>query len=190
MPSILLTGPATEPVTLAQAKQHLRVQHTDDDDIITALIAGSRIHVEARTRRALITQSWRLTRDAWPEGGRLAVLPVPLVSLNAARIYRADGSTLALDLAAFAVDKAAAPARLAFTRGALAAPERPVGGIEIDITCGYGDAQHVPEPLRQAILHLVAHWYENRGLVAAGAEVAVLPHSVSALIAPYQVLAL
>ena len=70
-------------------------------------------------------------------------------------------------------------------------PERAIAGIEIDVTCGYGnEPDDVPEPLRQAILHLVAHWYENRGLVAAGAEVAVLPHSVSALIAPYQVLAL
>ena len=36
-------------------------------------------------------------------------------------------------------------------------------------TVGYGDAAgDVPEPLRQAIRLLVAHWYENRGLVALG----------------------
>ena len=62
----------------ARRKQYLRVEHDDDDDIIAALIAGSRIHVETQTRRALITQTWRLTRDAWPESGWLAVLPVPL----------------------------------------------------------------------------------------------------------------
>ena len=38
MPSILLAGPAVEPVTLAEAKQFLRVEHDDDDDIIAALI--------------------------------------------------------------------------------------------------------------------------------------------------------
>jgi len=48
----------------------------------------------------------------------------------------------------------------------------------------------VPEPLRQAIRLLVAHWYENRGLVAIGREIAVLPETVAALIAPYRVLAL
>jgi hypothetical protein len=122
MPSILLTGPAAEPITLAEAKQFLRVEHDDDDDVIAALIAGSRIHVETQTRRALITQSWRLTRDAWPDCGWLAVLPVPLRTLDAARVYRLDGSTLALDVAGFAVDKIAAPARLAFTRGALPRP--------------------------------------------------------------------
>src|SRR6185295_19907165 len=74
MPSILLTGPAVEPVTLAEAKLFLRVEHDDDDDLIAALVAGSRIHVEAQTRRALITQTWRLTRDAWPRSGRFFVL--------------------------------------------------------------------------------------------------------------------
>jgi uncharacterized phiE125 gp8 family phage protein len=189
MPSILLAGPAAEPVTLADAKQFMRVAHDDDDDVVSALIAGARIHVEAQTRRALITQSWRLVRDAWPESGRLAVLPVPLVTLDAVRIFRANGSTLAIDVGAFAVDAAAAPAMLAFTRGAVAAPERPAGGVEIDVTCGYGDTpEDVPEPLRQAIRMLVTHWYENRGIV--GGEVAVMPATVSALIGPYRVLAL
>ncbi len=191
MPSILLSGPAVEPITLAEAKQFIRVEHDDDDDIIAALIAGSRIHVETQTRRALITQSWRLTRDVWPELGCVPVLPVPLRTLDVARVYRSDGSTLAIDVAAFTVDKAAAPARLAFMRGALPAPERAVGGIEIDVTCGYGnEPDDVPEPLRQAIRLLVAHWYENRGIVAAGGDVAVLPQTVAALLAPYRVLAL
>ena len=57
MSTILLVGPAVEPVTLAEAKSYLRVQHDDDDDVIAALIAGARVHVEAQTRRALITQS-------------------------------------------------------------------------------------------------------------------------------------
>src|SRR5256885_12694283 len=129
MASILLAGPAVEPITLAQAKQFVRVEHDDDDDVITALIAGARIHVETQTRRALITQSWRLTRDVWPATGCVPVLPVPLKTLDAARVYKSDGSTLATDLAAFTVDKAAAPARLAFMRGALPAPGRPVAGL-------------------------------------------------------------
>lgn len=191
MPSILLSGPAVEPVTLAEAKLFLRVEHDDDDDLIAALVAGSRIHVESQTRRALITQSWRLTRDAWPQSGRLFVLPVPLVSLVAARVYTSATATQALDLSVFTVDKASAPARLAFAAGALPSPGRAVAGIEIDITAGYGAAPaNVPGPLRQAIRLLTAHWYENRGLAAVRQSVAVLPASVDALIAPYRVLSL
>jgi uncharacterized phiE125 gp8 family phage protein len=191
MPSILLTGPAAEPVTLAEAKLFLRVEHDDDDDLIEALIAGSRIHVEAQTHRALITQSWRLVRDAWPDNGRLGVLPVPLLSLVAARTYDAAGSAHTIDTAAFTLDKASAPALLAFMPGALPAPGRAAAGIEVDITAGYGaSAASVPEPLRQAIRLLTAHWYDNRGLVTAGSEAAMLPASVAALIAPYRVFSL
>jgi uncharacterized phiE125 gp8 family phage protein len=191
MSSILLSGPAVEPVTLDEAKAYLRVEHDDDDDVIAALIAGARVHVEAQTRRALITQSWRLIRDSWPGDGRILVLPAPLQALAAARVYRLDGSTQALDTEAFAVDAAAAPAVLAFAAGALPAPGRIVAGIELDVEVGYGDAPaDVPEDLRQAIRALVAHWYENRGLIATGGSVAVLPQSVAALLGTYRVLSL
>jgi uncharacterized phiE125 gp8 family phage protein len=189
MSSILLTGPAVEPVSLDEAKAFLRVEHDDDDDVIAALIAGARVHVEAQTRRALIVQSWRLVRDSWPAGGRVPILPAPLRELTAARVYRLDGTTQAIDVSAVAVDASAAPAVAWFE--APPAPGRVVGGIELDIEVGYGEAANdVPADLRQAIRLLVAHWYENRGLIALGQAVAVLPASAAALITPYRVLSL
>ena len=188
MSSILLTAPAVEPLSLAEAKAFLRVETAADDDVITVLIAGSRIHVEAQTRRALITQSWRLSFDIWPDNGRLAVLPAPVQALAAARVYDFDNAAQALDTGAFVLDKGASA--LIFAPWALPAPGRLSAGIELDVTVGYGDAAiDVPEPLRQAIRLLVAHWYENRGLTAAGAT-SVLPSTVAALIAPYRMLAL
>jgi uncharacterized phiE125 gp8 family phage protein len=68
-------------------------------------------------------------------------------------------------------------------------PGRSTAGIELDVTAGYGDtAVDIPEPLRQAIRLLLAHWYENRAIVAEGST--ALPASVEALIAPYRVLSL
>lgn len=191
MASILLTPPAVEPVALAAAKAYLRVDHDTDDDIISGLISAARLQVEAQTRRALITQTWQLRRDSWPADGRLMVLPAPLREIVAARVYDADGSPHAIDLQAFTSDGASAPAVIGFVPWSLPVPSREVAGIEIDVEAGYGDEPaDVPMPLRRAIELLVAHWYENRGLIAVGQSVAVLPATVAAMIAPYRVLSL
>ena len=189
MSAILLTAPAIEPLTLDEAKAYLRVETSDDDDVIGALIAGARIHVEAQTRRALITQSWRISADCWPENGRLTVLPAPLQTLTAVRIYDFEGMPHDVDTQAFVLDKGASV--LAFAPWAVPAPGRVAAGIELDVVVGYGAAAaDVLEPLRQAIRLLVAHWYENRGITTIGHEVAVLPSTVAALIAPYRMLSL
>ena len=191
MSAILLTAPAVEPVTLDEARAFLRVEHDDDDELIAALVAGSRIHVEAQTRRALITQSWRLARDNWPEDGRVRIVPGPLQALTAARVYDFDGNAQTLDLQAFVPDLGASV--LVVAPWAVPAPGRIAAGIELDVTVGYGDAAlEVPEPLRQAVRLLTAHWYENRGLVVAGAttQAGVLQQTVGALLAPYRMLSL
>jgi len=188
MPSYLLTPPAIEPVSLDEAKAFLRVETSDDDDVITALIAGSRIHVEAQTRRALITQTWRISADAWPADGRMPILPAPLRSLTAARVFDSGNNAHDVDTQAFVLDLGGSA--LTFAPWALPAPGRNALGIELDVVVGYGDAAiDVPEPLRQAIRLLIAHWYENRGLAALG-TVTVLPTTVAALIAPYRMLSL
>jgi uncharacterized phiE125 gp8 family phage protein len=189
MSSILLTAPAVEPLTLAEAKEYLRVDTSDDDDVITALIAGARVHIEAQTRRALITQSWRLVRDCWPPDGRIAVRPAPPRSVVAARYYDEANATHAIDTSAFVVDTASSV--LSFAAWSMPAPGRDAAGIEIDVSVGYGDAASaIPEALRQAIRMLIAHWYENRGLVALGETIAVMPATTAALIAPFRMLAL
>lgn len=187
MSSLLLTPPAGEPVTLADVKAFLRVETGDEDDIIAALTTSARMHVEAHTRRALMTQTWRLARDTWPEEGRIAVVPAPLQSLAAARVYDADGTVQSIDAQVFVLDLAGSS--LVFTPWSLPAPGRAAAGIELDVVVGYGDGSAVPEPLKQAIRLLVAHWYEHRALVTDRSTVA-LPQTVAALLAPYRVLSL
>jgi uncharacterized phiE125 gp8 family phage protein len=186
--SVLLTPPAVEPLSLDEAKQFLRVEHGDDDTLIEALIAGSRIHVEAQTRRALIAQTWRLVRDAWPRSGVIPVLPAPLRALLAARVYLDGNTAQTVATEDFGIDRVSQPGVLIVPAG-MPAPARASGGIEIDVELGYGDApSDVPEPLRQAIRLLVAYWYENRSLpVARGAAP---PADISALLAPYRVVSL
>ncbi len=190
MPLILLTPPAVEPLSLAEAKHFLRVEHDDDAALITALITGARGHVEAATRRALMTQDWRLVLDAWPPHGRITLLLAPLQEVAAARVFDSGGAAQEIDAGNFVIDAAAAPGVIAFPPWSVAAPGRALAGIEVDVVAGYGEeASAVPEPLRQAIRLLVAHWYEHRVAVAA-ASAHSLPTGVAALIAPYRGLTL
>jgi uncharacterized phiE125 gp8 family phage protein len=105
MSSLLLTAPAVEPLSLTEAKAFLRAEHSGDDELIAALAAGSRIHVETQTRRAPITQSRRVPIDCWPEDGRLPVRPAPLQEVGAARVYDFDGNARTLDTHAFVLDR-------------------------------------------------------------------------------------
>lgn len=60
MAAILLTPPAIEPLTLAEAKLYLRVAHEDDDGLITSLIAAARSHVDPQARFMLIEARERI----------------------------------------------------------------------------------------------------------------------------------
>ena len=73
MTPILLTGPAIEPISVEETKIFLRVEHDDEDQLIAALIAGARSHIEVQTHTALITQNWRMVLDAWPQHRRITV---------------------------------------------------------------------------------------------------------------------
>jgi uncharacterized phiE125 gp8 family phage protein len=189
MPAILLIPPSVEPWTLADAKSFLRVEHDDDDAIIASLVAAARGHVEALTRRALLTQRWRFVLDAWPVDGRVELRMAPLRSLIAARVFDHANNAGTIDVAAFVADTAANV--IASPCWSLPRPGRASAGIELDVELGYGAlATDVPDALRHAVRMLAAHWYDNRGLAAVGATIAVLPAGAAALIAPYRVLSL
>jgi uncharacterized phiE125 gp8 family phage protein len=186
--SILLTPPAAEPLSLAEAKAFLRVETADEDPLIAALIAAARLHVETQTGLALTTQDWRMVLDCWPANGRIAVQPRPLQALAGARVFDFDGEARAIDLQGFVPD--ASTSTLSFMPWTLPMPTRIAAGIEIDIAAGFGSAaSDVPEPLRQAVRLLVAHWYENRAALA-GAEAVPVPPDAAALIASYRMLPL
>src|SRR5215468_1358403 len=120
MTSILLTGPAIEPISLAETKTFLRVEHDDEDQLITALIAGARSHIEAQMQTALITQDWRMVLDAWPRRGHIIIRPGPLKALNTARVFDCNGASYTIDSQAIAPDFGAST--LAFVPWAVPAP--------------------------------------------------------------------
>jgi uncharacterized phiE125 gp8 family phage protein len=188
MPLILTSGPAAEPVTLTEAKAHLRVDAAAEDMLIASLIVTSRLHVEAAASLALVTQAWSWFLDAWPRGPALRLPLRPIQSIAAVRLYDENDTPTVLDPATYLLDGAGLPPRLV-RQGALLWPRpgRAANGIEIAFTAGYGDtAADVPAPLRQAILLLVAHWYDHRSPLEPGAPATPLPPMISELIAPYR----
>jgi len=188
MPLVLTSGPAVEPVTLAEAKAHMRVDAAAEDTLIASLLVTSRLHVESALGLALITQSWSYFLDAWPPGAQLPLPLRPVQSIAAVRLYAADSSFTTLAPETYLLDGAGAPARL-IRNGALAwtKPGRAANGIEIAFTAGYGAAASaVPAPIRQAILLLIAHWHEHREPIAVGAPGTPVPSMVSELLQPYR----
>lgn len=183
----LTTPPSVEPLTLAEAKAHLKLDTTADDALVTAMIAAARARAEWHTGRALITQGWTLHLDAWPACGIVEIPLPPLQGVTAVTLAARDGTTATLSPSLYTVDTASAPARLALNAGVPPPTDlRAVNGVAIGFTAGYGDdASAVPELLRHAIREIVAFLYEHRG--EAPAE---LPLEALALLAPFRVLKL
>lgn len=187
MISYLLAGPAEEPVTLAEAKAWLKVDGADEDALIGTLITAARLHLESVTGRALLTQSWRLVLDAWPPGGEVRLPVAPLSALTAIRAFDEDGDEHAIGLAQFLVEAGGTPARLVLPGTVAGMPAlRQRFGIEIDYVAGFGEPADVPQELKQALLVLVAHWFEHRDAVVIAGSGAVIPFGFDRLIAPYR----
>jgi len=192
MAIVQTSPPALMPVTLADAKAHLRVDASDEDTLITSLIETATSHIEREYGLALITQGLTIVRDDWPDNW-LVELPVsPLQSVTSVVTYEADGGSFAFDSGHWFADMATRPPRLVLHGTApWPQPGRRANGIEIAVTAGYGDEpDEVPTPIRQGILLLVAHWFEQRVPVAVGLGAQEIPSTVASLLAPYRVVRL
>jgi uncharacterized phiE125 gp8 family phage protein len=187
--SLLLTsGPTVEPVSLAEARAHLRIDTTDEDAYIASLVTTSRMHIETALDIALLHQQWSLFLDTWP-AARPLLLPLrPVVSVDAVRTFSPAGEPTTYEPGGFELDAVSSPSRLyRRPQTRFTGPFRTANAIEIAFTAGFGPAPaDVPAPLRQALLLLIAHWYEHREIVSDTSATTRVPDTVSALLAPYR----
>ncbi|MFZ4124566.1 MAG: head-tail connector protein [Rickettsiales bacterium] len=149
-----ITPPASEPVTLAEAKNYLRVEHTADDALIGLMITAARESAEAYLGTSFITQRWKMTvEDGLPERVTLRYgLVQGIVSI--VEKTEAGGSTT-LDASAY---------RLSIDKRAVHILS-PRTGFRFEITydAGYGaTASLIPGLIRQGVLQHVAAMYEQR----------------------------
>jgi len=186
--SVLVTAPATEPVTASELRTHLRTDSTElPDGEANSLIAEARSHIENETGLAFISQTWRLAIDRWPAGGEAwwdgvremsitelyrsnslqsVKLPRwPLASITSITTYdEASNSTSVTTANVFDVDTYRTPGRLTLKRGQTwPVALRASNAIEIVYVAGYANAAAVPAMMKRAVKQLAAFLYSNRG---------------------------
>jgi uncharacterized phiE125 gp8 family phage protein len=182
----LITPPALEPVTLAEAKLHLRVDNATEDALIAALITAAREHAEHVTERAFITQTWELALDAFPCAE--IRLPKPaLLSIVSVKYDDAAAVEQTLGGSAYTIDTHAQPGWLLPAYNTtwpttLAA----ANALRIRYTAGYGAAASaVPAGIKAWMLLRLGNLYRNREELVDGRM--VQPSFVDRLLDPYRV---
>ncbi|HEV8035861.1 head-tail connector protein [Yoonia sp.] len=186
---VLVTPPASEPVTAAELRAQLAETETGlPDDQANALIAEARELIEQMTGIAFITQTWKLALDHWPAGQELwwdgvRQLPIseiyapnslraveppryPLSAVDSVTVYDEAGNAATVNIAAtFDVDLFRRPGRLVLKSGATwPIALRAANAIEIEYTAGYGaNGAAVPATLKRAVKQVAAYLHAHYG---------------------------
>ena len=163
--------------------------NTTGDPELRALIQAAREHVEAYTRRALLTQTWELTRAAFPVDDAIPLPLAPLVSITAVRYVNGAGTTETMSDTLYSADLGSLPPLVVRGYGVIWPVTRTQrNAVAVEFVVGYGpSAADVPAPIRAAMKLLIGHWYANREAVNVGNITTELPMAVAALLAPYRI---
>jgi len=196
MPGLkLITAPTTEPITLVEARLHLRLEATGspathpDDSLVTSLIKAARQHIDGKDgllSRALITQTWELQLDEFPVSEIRIPLP-PLQSVSSVKYNDLAGIEQTVLSTDYVVDTVTPPGWVLLVTGK-SWPEtmETPNAVRVRFVAGYGDAAAVPEPIKAAMKLLIGHLYENREAVTVGVNSQELPMAVHALLSPFE----
>ncbi len=197
----IVTPPAGEPVTLAEAKSHLRVTIADDDARISRHVSAARQMVETRLGRVLITQGWDVFLDAFPSHpglfdrrfrafgfghplfmplagmGEIEVPLPPLTSVERVRYVDGSGVVQTLDPSRYRV-AFGDPGRIVPALGQSWPSTASVpDAVEVRFVAGYANADAVPACAKEAVLAIVQRLYD-------GASGDVWPSEVDRILTP------
>lgn len=184
-----VTAPAALPVSVADAKTHLRVDHATDDALIQRLIeaAVGAIDGPPGIGIAMVSQVWRLSLDSFPCS--VIELPLgPVLTVDSITYVDTAGATQTLPSGDYQTDITRNPARIAPAYGKFFPSTRlGLNAVKVQFTAGFGAASAVPSDLKSAILLIVGNLYTNRDATVLGAAVAQLPMGVDAILDRYRV---
>lgn len=183
----LVTPPASEPITLEEAKKHLRVDFSDDDALIELFLSAARQNAESYMGRALISQVWDLYLDDFPrDGSPIKLMPAPVIEVQG--VFYGDASPEAeMDAAGYRLDPATEPARLALVSGGSWPALTPfTNAVRLRFRAGYPDGQ-VPADIKAGILLNLGSLYANRESVVIGTTAAQLPWAAEQLLRRHRI---
>ena len=181
----IITPVETEPITLAEVRQHLRLPvDVTEDDLLLGLIRTARVYCENITRRALAEQKLEIVLDNFPSGSKAIALPCPpLVSVTEIAYRDSTGAENLMQETAYVVDTDREPGRVMPVYGTFwpMFTPFPTSAVRIRFVGGY---EILPATIRHAMLLLIGHWYENRE--ATGSVKDEVAFSVNALLSVYR----
>ena len=158
-------APAVEPLTLAEAKLHLKMDGISaDDDLITSLIIAARQYAENYCNRGFITQTIAQVYNRFPEfEGVLRLAVSPLMSVTSVFYKDENGDNQTWADANYVVDNYTEPGEISLANSKIyptTLTEK--NTIMVIYQVGYGNAAAVPIAIKQAMLLLIGHFYVNR----------------------------
>lgn len=186
----VITPPTAEPITLAEAELHLRVDGDTEDNLISDLIKAAREYCEEFTRRALAEQTIEAYPDHFPYEGEIELPRPPLQSVTSIKYKNSAGTETNMTADTdYLVDVDSTVGRIVLPYGKSwpAFTPWPVHPIKIRYVAGYSSADPIPKSIKQAMLLLVGHWYENREAVLKGTISKEIEIAVKALLSLHRV---
>lgn len=184
----IVTAPAEEPISTAEAKDHLRVDSDKEDFYIASLVASARRWIENTRGMALVTQTWDGSLDAFPYGGAIVIPKYPLVSVTSVTYHDDDLSTSTVfSSAKYQVDTRKRPPRIFIKNGESWPTDslRLSSGVVVRFVAGYGADSAVPDDIKHAIKLLVGQLYTFREPDVTGTIVSRLGFAFESLLLPY-----
>ena len=182
----LITAPVLYPLTLEEAKDHLRLESDSDDAHVTDCIAAAVEWVEAQCRRRFVTQTWELILDSFPYCEELELPGGVLASITSVKYLDESGVEQTWSSANYEVDAASEPGKLRLAYGASWPTHRDRwNAIVIRYVLGTA-VEFVPVSIKNALKLLTSQMYEHRTPEVSGAVLAPVKFSVDALIGPYR----
>ncbi len=157
----IISPPITEPITLDEAKQHLRIDGNDDDILIMSLIKQAREWCEAYQNRKYATQTLELVLDCFPKIGYIEFTSCsPVQSVESIKYYDVEGQEYIFDSSNYLIDTDSFISRIVLKHNCYfpSIPLQKVNGVRIRFIAGY---ENIPEMIKYAMIIQMKLLYDD-----------------------------